>query len=190
VRVAALLAVAASLGCASAPKSSGQNSPAATFRSERLEAAGLTAHTWHYVPLMEGLRDRVAERFDRAVANCLSEIESPAEDASAGQPDPGSGHSAELSALSFCMTQRGFYPSLCDDGLDNDGDGAIDYPDDPGCLAPDSIREDPPCDDGLDNDGDGLIDWDGAGVAHPDPECTTATTATEAAPRKRRILPF
>ena len=134
--------------------------------------------------------EALPQRFDRAVASCLNEIENPAGNAAGRARSPSAGHSPELSALSFCMTQQGFYPSLCDDGLDNDGDGAVDYPDDPGCVAPDSIREDPPCDDGLDNDGDGLIDWDGAGVAHPDPECATATTATEASERRRRILPF
>lgn len=58
----------------------------------------------------------------------------------------------------------------CEDGLDDDGDGLIDYPEDPGCPHPRSDREDPPCDDGLDNDNDGAIDWDGSPA---DPECST-----------------
>jgi CSLREA domain-containing protein len=32
----------------------------------------------------------------------------------------------------------------CSDGLDNDGDGLVDYPEDPGCPGPDSLREDAP----------------------------------------------
>jgi hypothetical protein len=49
----------------------------------------------------------------------------------------------------------------CSDGLDDDGDGLIDHPADPGCESPtdDSERSDLlECDDGLDNDSDGLID--------------------------------
>jgi hypothetical protein len=59
----------------------------------------------------------------------------------------------------------------CDDGLDNDGDGLIDYPDDPGCVDSLSGPENPPCNDKHDNDGDGFLDWDGAGVGAADPEC-------------------
>ena len=49
----------------------------------------------------------------------------------------------------------------CDDGLDNDGDGWIDYPGDPACFHPAAHSELCACQDGLDNDGDGLIDFDG-----------------------------
>jgi hypothetical protein len=51
----------------------------------------------------------------------------------------------------------------CSDGLDNDNDGLVDFPADPGCdSALDASEVDPPlaqCRDGLDNDGDGAIDW-------------------------------
>ncbi len=54
----------------------------------------------------------------------------------------------------------------CDDGLDNDGDGAIDAADDD-CAGPHGIESPDPacpqrfeCDDRVDNDGDGLIDAD------------------------------
>jgi hypothetical protein len=49
----------------------------------------------------------------------------------------------------------------CDDGADNDSDGAADFPADVGCRYPDSTRESPQCQDGVDNDGDGRIDFDG-----------------------------
>ncbi len=60
-------------------------------------------------------------------------------------------------------------PSQCGDGMDNDGDGIIDYPDDPGCTSADDVDESdtcgngpgpgcPECADGIDNDGDGQID--------------------------------
>lgn len=48
---------------------------------------------------------------------------------------------------------------VCADGLDNDGDGAIDFPYDRGCASAMALMEDPACDDGVDNDGDGLTDW-------------------------------
>jgi len=46
----------------------------------------------------------------------------------------------------------------CNDGVDNDRDGAADYPLDAGCASKDATREDPACQDGVDNDGDGRID--------------------------------
>jgi hypothetical protein len=48
------------------------------------------------------------------------------------------------------------YP--CSDGLDNDGDGFTDFPDDFGCVAPGFPSESPECRDGIDNDGDGHVD--------------------------------
>jgi hypothetical protein len=70
----------------------------------------------------------------------------------------------------------------CDDGLDNDGDGFTDHPDDPGCAdaADDSEKDETgtyPCDDGVDNDADTLVDCpDDPGCTHPaawieDPTC-------------------
>jgi len=56
----------------------------------------------------------------------------------------------------------------CNDGKDNDKDAKIDYPADPGCIAPwDHTEQDgvTQCTDGKDNDGDGKIDA-------ADPDCT------------------
>jgi hypothetical protein len=69
----------------------------------------------------------------------------------------------------------------CDDGLDQDGDGLVDYPDDPGCddlQDPFETSDALPCDDGIDNDGDGLTDFpNDLGCASPtwaleDPQCS------------------
>jgi hypothetical protein len=49
--------------------------------------------------------------------------------------------------------------SDCSDGRDNDGDGLIDFPADPGCRSADSASESPQCSDGVDNDTDGFIDF-------------------------------
>src|SRR5690606_16355056 len=59
-------------------------------------------------------------------------------------------------------------PTACNDGDDDDGDGLVDYPDDPGCTAPGDRSEGPDCADGLDNDGDGLVDFPA------DPGCASA----------------
>jgi len=59
-------------------------------------------------------------------------------------------------------------PAACRDGLDNDGDGRVDYPADRGCADASDGNErkgtrKPPrlrvCQDGRDNDGDGLVDF-------------------------------
>lgn len=55
--------------------------------------------------------------------------------------------------------------AVCDDGLDNDWDGAIDAPGDAGCAGATDFSERHACDDGADNDGDG---WTDAGS---DPGC-------------------
>ncbi|MFQ5976198.1 MAG: carboxypeptidase-like regulatory domain-containing protein [Candidatus Hydrothermarchaeales archaeon] len=49
---------------------------------------------------------------------------------------------------------------ICDDGVDNDGDGLVDC-DDPDCCPPCSSEI---CNDDVDNDGDGLVDCQ-------DPDC-------------------
>lgn len=71
-------------------------------------------------------------------------------------------------------------PPACSDGADNDGDGLIDFPADPGCTSADDDDEtDPPqCADGKDNDGDGLIDFPA------DPGCTAADDNDEVDPCK------
>jgi hypothetical protein len=59
---------------------------------------------------------------------------------------------------------------LCSDGVDNDGDGLVDWPDDGGCDDANDASErsaDLPCDDGNDNDGDGGTDFDPATFADP-----------------------
>jgi hypothetical protein len=61
-------------------------------------------------------------------------------------------------------------PVGCNDGLDGDGDGLTDFPDDPGCTALDDPSErDPllPCDNGIDDDLDGRFDFDPVTFADP-----------------------
>ena len=62
----------------------------------------------------------------------------------------------------------------CENGVDDDGDGKVDWPADPGCTDGadnDEYNSPPPpprrqCSDGVDNDGDGKIDYPN------DPGCT------------------
>jgi cysteine-rich repeat protein len=69
-----------------------------------------------------------------------------------------------------CQVESGFACSgspsacftACGDGLDNDGDGASDYPNDAGCAGVSDLTETSPgliCDDGIDNDVDGTKDF-------------------------------
>jgi len=63
-------------------------------------------------------------------------------------------------------------PPACRNAIDDDGDGATDYPVDPGCAEADDADEADPerpaCEDTVDNDGDGLLDFpDDPGCASP-----------------------
>jgi hypothetical protein len=57
--------------------------------------------------------------------------------------------------------EAGSGASECSDGIDNDGDGDVDWPADRGCSGVNDPREFPDiaCQDGIDNDGDGAIDY-------------------------------
>ncbi len=94
--------------------------------------------------------------------------------ADAPSPTPG-GLESQRSAACFVTA----IPA-CSDGIDNDGDGYIDFPADPGCedLA-DGSEDDagrPQCSDGIDNDGDGHVDYPA------DPSCQDEWDDTEDGP--------
>ena len=83
--------------------------------------------------------------------------------------------------------------SECSDGLDNNGGGLIDFPNDPGCASPSDLTENtvcpgtgcPQCADGLDNDTDGDIDFP------DDSSCASASDNTElACPSTEAITPI
>lgn len=63
----------------------------------------------------------------------------------------------------------------CADSVDNDGDGTVDYPDDPGCASAADTTEapNPQCADGIDNNGDGFIDYP------EDPSCASVRGPVE-----------
>ncbi len=75
---------------------------------------------------------------------------------------------------------------VCEDTVDEDGDGKIGFPSDPGCLSPTDDDESdtcfptatagcPECGDGIDNDNDGKTDYGNNG----DVTCTSASSASE-----------
>ena len=86
-----------------------------------------------------------------------------------------------VSAAAGCPSDPAAVPDaaygVCADELDNDGDGSIDFPADPGCnsLADNDEANAPiaACHDGRDNDGDGAIDYP------DDPGCYTVLQASE-----------
>ncbi len=66
----------------------------------------------------------------------------------------------------------------CSDGIDNDGDGNVDFPSDSGCISggDDTEAPNPPtpqCSDGIDNNGNGLIDYPN------DPACSSSNDNNE-----------
>ena len=73
-----------------------------------------------------------------------------------------------------------YIPSICADGLDNDNDGLIDYPNDPGCSSSNDVSElgTAACDNGIDetNDADTLADYRLTGG---DPGCASAIDTNE-----------
>ncbi len=75
-------------------------------------------------------------------------------------------------------------PAQCNDGIDNDQDGKIDFPADPGCTSLTDndetdpiVTPNPQCSDGIDNDGDGKIDYPA------DKGCSSATDNDEKDPK-------
>ena len=86
----------------------------------------------------------------------------------------GGAQSHNLTAPADLTTVTAFFAlPECMDGIDNEGDGAADYPEDPGCANELAIREGTACDNGVDDDGDGKVDWDGGpSGGTPDAQCT------------------
>ncbi|MBW2447588.1 MAG: hypothetical protein JRG83_16895, partial [Deltaproteobacteria bacterium] len=67
----------------------------------------------------------------------------------------------------------GSVAGACNDGIDNDGDGLIDFGADLGCSGLGSPLENPECNDGVNNDTDGLVDL-------ADPHCANPRDNVEA----------
>jgi hypothetical protein len=70
----------------------------------------------------------------------------------------------------------------CADGVDRDGDGDADFPEDTGCTWPGDMSEQPDCSDGLDNDFDGTTDL-------LDPDCASGAGALEEPDQDGDLVP-
>ena len=94
----------------------------------------------------------------------------------------GGAQSHNVVAPASSLTYTAFYKlPECADGVDNDADGDVDHPADPGCTGPLGKLEGSACDNDRDDDGDGKVDWDGGPLGGaPDPQCAgNATRGSE-----------
>ena len=92
----------------------------------------------------------------------------------------------------------------CSDTIDNDSDGQIDHPNDPGCdSTADTDETNARCDDDFDNDGDGLTDYpfdpgcssllddDESNAANQPPSCSGVIASPEVlSPANRDMKPI
>ncbi|HLC56415.1 MAG TPA: hypothetical protein VJJ23_04220 [Candidatus Nanoarchaeia archaeon] len=80
-----------------------------------------------------------------------------------------------IGALTFIYNVEAA-PKKCNNGIDDDGDGLIDYPADHGCnnKGDNNERGTLQCDNGIDDDSDTFIDYPS------DTGCSSATDNTEA----------
>jgi hypothetical protein len=90
--------------------------------------------------------------------------------------DPATGTPEILSeglALPICLLVVPARVPACSNGVDDDGDGATDFPADMGCRDAGDVSERDACSDGLDDDTDALADWPA------DPGCRDAASELE-----------
>jgi PKD repeat protein len=77
-------------------------------------------------------------------------------------------------------------PGPCADTIDQDGDGFLGFPSDPGCASATDLDERSPflpCDNGVDDDGDGLVDFGqpAGSPFDPDPACASPAAGEKTA---------
>ena len=109
-----------------------------------------------------------------------------------GQPCDPANQAFTCNPRHVCVDRNGAGPhcevARCGDGMDNDGDGKIDFPHDPGCTAfeDDDESDDcpsgpncPQCGNGIDDDGDGKIDYDPPAGGMSDPGCSSQNDPSE-----------
>lgn len=79
--------------------------------------------------------------------------------------------------MSCPLSNPPVFPEICNNGIDDDGDGLVDC-DDPDCTLNEDCGE--ICDNGIDDDGDGLIDGD-------DPQCSVGSGSQGGLESNRRL---
>jgi hypothetical protein len=117
----------------------------------------------------DGVPDYLDNSSDRDGDGALDGLDNCPDAANADQADGDADGVGDVCDPSFVA---------CGNGLDDDGDGATDWPADVGCAGLSAGSESPQCQDGIDNDNDGSIDFDGGAAANggvplgaPDPTC-------------------
>lgn len=144
-----------------------------------------TLHAETVAPTVLYIRSTCEAAADLACNRGSSEI--PGTEAVLERPEPGTyfvvvdTSSRMIGPGAFRLTATEIPRTICDDGIDNDVDGDVDFPNDPGCIDPDDGDETDPdplpaCADGIDNDADEAIDFPA------DPECASAAGDAEAQP--------
>lgn len=86
------------------------------------------------------------------------------------------GYTTTVTATTTNFSQQIYAITECNDGIDNDFDGGIDFATDDQCVSWEDNSEailEPQCSDTLDNDFDGFTDYPS------DPECSTPNDNTE-----------
>ena len=123
---------------------------------------------------------KLTMEYTRLAAACADGIDNDA-DAQIDGEDPGCESAADDDERD---PQAGVPLAVCNNGEDDDGDGLVDFPFDPGCQARGAGSEVDPedpaaCGNGLDDDDDGIIDFP------LDPGCQSAGDIDETDPRPR-----
>ena len=136
----------------------------AGFRGGYFFADSCTGRVWSYDLASDSLTDRTAEFATQGMPGVRP----------IGLGEGGTGELYVMGSDGRVFEIRSELPA-CSDGVDNDADGLVDHPEDPGCRSPDSPVEVPLCDDGFDNDLDGTTDLD-------DPQCAESSQNVEAQP--------
>jgi glucose/arabinose dehydrogenase len=127
------------------------------WRGEYFFADGCSGNVWSYDRANDRLTNRTLQFVQDGTAGA----------AAVGLGEGGTGELYVLAADGAIYRIRSDQPA-CSDGVDDDGDGLVDHPADPGCASPEADTEVPLCDDGFDNDLDGDTDTADAqcGAAH------------------------
>ena len=151
-----------------------------SFGASLLQLTGVSAGT--YIVAVDGYNATAVGAYDVHVSGTIAAGGS-CEGAlvASGAITCGAGFSCDGPAgARTCTTQ-------CSDGIDNNGDGKTDFPEDPGCSSPADDAETtvcpgascPACSDGLDNDGDGQTDFPADTSCHAAGGTSEACVQTE-----------
>jgi subtilisin family serine protease len=145
--------------------------PAALFGGTKWgTASGTSMATPHVAGSFAALRSALPAATVDQILTALQSTGVDVTDAKSGVTTP---------RIQVDLAGKSLAPAECWNGLDDDSEGDIDFPADPGCGTGRWV-EDPECQDGLDNDGDGGIDYAGGPLGEPaDAQCYSPSRLQE-----------